>query len=598
MARLVPIEEEPRRPRLVPLEDAPSVPMTAEGTIPQAVGRSVVERLAHNITGLPDLVATSALNFPSPMNLIGGNTIPDPEAGPQPERTLFSDITGRQPPAIGERIIPGIPTGRETVAGIEAGVESVGGLLSGEPLDLRRRFGESIAESRQLAENRPFSSMFGGLVGDGLTLAGGRLPVARGIAQAEGRLMSAVPREQLLALEPSVARFANRALNSEGMRTLARGLGRSAETGLEGAALGILNGQDPAEVAGYAAAGQMLGSGTLSLTKGLVSGGPTRAGVKLGMAALSAGALIQMLKRSTPGGEDSLYESMEAGFDKVKYGLAVGALAGMAGGGRLRGRAWADDLPEITDAIAALPRGAMVSIIKEWRSAVEKGEGSAIENALERLAVPDFFDERTTNRLSRALQNERFGETVGKLIEEDEHFRRRLEAPVPAPGEIVQNRLREDIRADAEEFGPGVSARETARVMAERLGRRDVDSGRQFVTDTLRDESTAADLLPKLGKRTRLDALETNLASLISDSSIRVDGRRVVDAERLRQAWGRLPEVTRSAYSEPQRLAIENFIHETAGAEVSVLPTFAARSLMVTNSRLSRRLRGQPEEER
>ena len=388
-----------------------------------------------------------------------------------------------------------------------------------------------------------------------------------------------------MQMDPGTARLANRALNSKAMRTVARGAGRAAETGLEGAVLSILNEQDPFEVAGYAAGGQMLGSAGLAGTKGLLRGGPLKAGAKIGMAAVATGSLVQLAKSATPGGRNFILESLETGFDKVKWGLAVGALGGMAGGGRLRGQRWAEDLPRLTDAMATLPRGAMISAIRQWRDADERGEGEAIERTLERLGADEFFGEETTRQLRRAFEQERLGEEVNRLLDTDENFRAALEAPVRQP----QQQLREDVRAD-NRGAPVVSSAAVARSVAQRTGGTVEESPRAFLRGILSDEDRAGRVLPRLSDGLRADLLEVGLSDIIDASTKRSGDRRVIDPERLATAWTSLPEATRGAYTERQQRAVEAFIDEARAVPdgLAVLPPFAAHALLIDGELTSR----------
>ena len=75
---------------------------------------------------------------------------------------------------------------------------------------------------------------------------------------------------------------------------------------MEAAVLDILKGDDPLETAGYAAGIQLGGSATLTAAKGLLTGGPLKAGAKLALTAVSFGAILQLAKATVPGGEDNL----------------------------------------------------------------------------------------------------------------------------------------------------------------------------------------------------------------------------------------------------------------------------------------------------
>lgn len=583
MARLVPIQEpEQRRPRLVPIEE-PDV-----GTPVAATGRAALERLADNVLGIPSFVATGLLNIESPLSMLRSETsrqIQEARTGePVERRTLFQDLTGREPPAMGERIF-GLPSGEQAVAGLDAASQVPGALLSGQPLNLSQRFERSLSQGQALGAEHPAASTIGNVAGDVATLATGRAPFARGIGRAESRLMR--PRA-LPDLDVGVRRIANRALASAPVRKVLRGAGRSAETGVEATALAMLQGGDPLEAAGVAAGGQAATSGALQLTKEMFSGaGRLPLGAKLAAGAVGSWAIIQTLKALTPGGQDRVLESAESAFDKLAAGLVVGAVSAAAGG-RLRGGRFGEDLPRLADALSTIPRAAVLSTLQQWREAEQLGEGGDIEATLERLAA-DGFSGETRERLLRAFKNGRLGETVNSLVEDDSEFRAQLRAPLPSPQERAQRRLRDEVSADTEGVRlPG------ARDVAERLGAgENVESGAAFVHGQLRDPRRAGEVLRRLGRKNRLDALEITLTRLLRQSERREGARNVIDGERLQRQWDSLPSSTREAFPQPTRRAIESFIGEAAATPQYALPPMLARSLMTTNGRLSRRLRGE-----
>lgn len=292
---------------------------------------------------------------------------------------------------------------------------------------------ETSAEMGTMHAEHPFAIAAGGLAGDAATLATGRLPLAKGINKLESKLTAKAPElffGSTKAMDPGVGRLATRVITSPAMKSVARGAGRSVEAGFEAATLDLLKGDDPLETAAYAAGGQMAGSFLLHAGKGLLSGGPLKAGAKLGLAAFSAGSIVQMLKSATPGGKDFILQSLETGYDKVTYGLVLGAVAGLAGGGRLRGGKLAEDLPKLTDAIATIPRGAMISLIEGFVDAPEPQQ-QQMETILVKLAEdPEYFGEGSTNRLSLAIENGTFAKELEVMQQEDD-FQKKLFAIKP-----------------------------------------------------------------------------------------------------------------------------------------------------------------------
>lgn len=282
---------------------------------------------------------------------------------------------------------------------LQAGVGTVDmivrNLLRGQRPDPSAIFDEQLAafQSRTEArrESSPVASTLGRSAADAATLALGRIPMMR--------LRRALPAmrfeeaAQPTAFRRTVARF----LERPAIRRILRGTGRSTETGLEGATLAILDREDPTELALYSAGAQTAGSLSLEALRQMRQH-PIAASVFL------TGATLQVLKEATPGGRDRILESLESAASKVPTLLAVGGLAGAAGTGRVTGP-FSRDFPKIADAITALPRGAMLSLLKEATQDEEKGSDE-VRTVLETFVRdPSFFGKEERRRLSRAIQD-------------------------------------------------------------------------------------------------------------------------------------------------------------------------------------------------
>ncbi len=166
------------------------------------------------------------------------------------------------------------------------------------------------------------------------------------------------------------------------------------------------------ELAAYSAGGQAAGSIMLSGISAISgNGGIGSKSGRLLLAAGGVGALLQMVKSATPGGEDSVIDSIESGFNKVLGGLALGALAGISGAGRITSRFPVRAFPDVADGITALQRGATISLLKE---AVNDPTAEKVINKLSR--DPNYFGPSATDRLRRAMQSERV--SLSKTIEE------------------------------------------------------------------------------------------------------------------------------------------------------------------------------------
>ncbi|BAQ16904.1 hypothetical protein [Methyloceanibacter caenitepidi] len=370
----------------------------------EAFGRAALDRFVNNILAVPAVAGDAVRDNPF-------RFMPGVGAAGDGVRAFYGAATGRRPGPV----IPG-STPRVTMQDMRAGLDVAGQVpdmvVTADP-NVGDRFMQAKANQEaadaQLAEQHPIATTAGGIAGDIGTIVTGRLPLARGITAAEKVVTAAPAASKLMA--PGAARTFKRVLESKPVKRLARGLGRSAETGLEGATLSILQGGDPLETAAFAAGGQAAGS--LALTLGKV---PLTA---KGLVATAAGitALIQMTKSVVPGGHNYILESTEEAFNHIKHTVIVGALAGIAGAGRLRGAKLSEELPKLTDAIASIPRGASVSLIKDLTAERERGE-SVIEPVVGALATnPELFTPNEQRQLERAMKSEKIslGQTIAKM---------------------------------------------------------------------------------------------------------------------------------------------------------------------------------------
>lgn len=298
-------------------------------------------------------------------------------------------------------------------------------------------FGEAFREEKlgfeeeqaAMREQFPKATFGGDIAGDVATIVSGRMPFAKGIRDVEQKLFTSpdvyfhvIPR----AGERGMKAVFKDIVTSPKMKALGRGAGRSLETGLEAASLDILHGDDPLETAVYAAAGQATGSMFLAASQAAIKGGFGQAALNIGAASFAAGSLWQIVKDMTPGGRDSIIESVEAGYEKVMLSLVLGAVAGLTGGGRIRDF---DDvlvqreMPKLADAIAALPRASVISFLEKMVNAQPEEQRNA-ETAMNRLMqAPGNLSKDLSKKLQDAFDNGTFVDTVNKLQQESEEFR-------------------------------------------------------------------------------------------------------------------------------------------------------------------------------
>lgn len=284
-------------------------------------------------------------------------------------------------------------------------------------------------------EAHPTAAGVGDVVGDVATLATGRLPAARGINRAESALLPRTPEllfGQAGAQIPSNVRFLlDKTLLSPAMRSLARGTGRSFETGFEAAVLDVMKGDDPLETAGLAAGGQAAGSLAVQASKALMSGGPLQIGAKIGLSALSLAGYFQVMSSITPGGENSPIEAVKNGFAKVALGLILGAGATLAGAGRLRGGQFAERFPKAMDFLATIPRAATISMLEDFVDAPPE-EQQRLESITVKLTEdPEYFGESASSRLLASFNNGTLVSEISSLMDSAQ-FRERVFNIAPA----------------------------------------------------------------------------------------------------------------------------------------------------------------------
>ena len=292
-----------------------------------------------------------------------------------------------------------------------------------EPFSERyqRELGQFRDEAAAIEEANPFAWGAGEIGGDILSLITGRAPLAGKIQEYEKVLE--IPLK--LAKDPGAARWAQRTLNHPAVRALARGTGRSLETGAEAMVLDIIKGDDPLETAALAAGTQAAGSMMNTLSKGLLSGGPLKAGAKITLTALSTAGLLQIAKDVTPGGEDNFLDSLELSYEKIALAFLAGAVASAAGTGRARDTKFAEDWPKLMDAIATTPRGAVLSIMEDFVNG-SKVEKEKIEMVLNQVAEnPEYFGE-SADELQQALEKGDLLRTIQNLEKRSETFQEDL----------------------------------------------------------------------------------------------------------------------------------------------------------------------------
>lgn len=306
------------------------------------------------------------------------------------------------------------PTTSDLRAGVQAGAQT---LMEGNPAMLGDRFREfQIQEAMRLAglrHQQPFAAQAGSVGGDVLSLLLAQRPFAPGRAarhaaareSAELQLKeSAFLRDQLPekvqsqlqdALSRHIGPFAGTVARETG-----RGLKKAGETGLEGALLAALQDGDPLSTLMWAAGGQAAGSFAMHLAFH-----PVRALLPAIGTAFVATQLFEAAKI----GEQNLgdiIEGFEFAMDKTTYALGSGMIAALLGSGRVR-NIHTEHLPALMDAITAVPRGSVLSLIEQMTN-TSADEQQEVLGVLKQFQTdPRVFTENQRNALGRAINSEK-----------------------------------------------------------------------------------------------------------------------------------------------------------------------------------------------
>ncbi len=302
-----------------------------------------------------------------------------------------------------------------------------GGLSFSEARESLRQ--DLIDERRELQVEHPFATGAADVASDALMMTIMRSPFVKQIDKIEDVIMNG---KIAIASSPGVGRLIQRTLNERHFRELVRGAGRAGEAAGEAMILDIMDGDDPLETAGIAAATQVIGGLGLEGLEALKAGGVAKAGVKIAMLSLAVGSLWETAQNIAPGVESNWIRSLEGGFDKVALGIGAGLLAGAAGLGRSRGTKLAEDVPVPVDWLTSLPRNFLFSSIERLADAPIEEQNRVVEAMNAFGASPDSFSEETRERLDRAIGNGRYYDELNKLSQESK-FQAELFLATSAP---------------------------------------------------------------------------------------------------------------------------------------------------------------------
>ena len=413
-----------------------SQPLPKEESL-DVVGAFALRELSDLTLGVPDLIATTALNLPSPRNLLQNPF--DPNFA-ENQRTLFEEIRSIDPriepgseqaqaPQIGERVLP-VPRTDEIVAGVGTAQQAISDVASGNVPQIPSTFDTELeaqqAEIARLEEQFPGASSTGKAIGTGLALFAGRAPIARQIQKTGARTRAQAtpnltdPSTAIAPLSKRVENSIENVLQSGPVKKLKRGTGRAAETGLEAGIISILNGGDRQEQGALAAGGafgQAVGSAILQGSKEAFQ---LR---RLPMTALGLFALGRLAQEFFPG-EQNFFEAVDFAFDKLQFGFLLGSLAGALGAGR--GRELNKNIPELGEFLTSIPRGSAIGAIVGMQ---EDENVAAVLNGVAR--DPKKFSPKARRALDRAIKKNTLKQTVNRLMKEDRGFIRAIEDSIP-----------------------------------------------------------------------------------------------------------------------------------------------------------------------
>jgi len=403
--------------------------------------RAGVGKFADAVTGIPDAIKNTVSN-------VGINEIKSQSANVIPFTQQQQDIAGQiqnlSGPALSERTLPFVPNGADVLAAgdrlgeVAAAAKNLDfGQFSknpnaATPMESLMNTEGSRLRTESMAQDHPVATAMGSAAGDIATLLTVRSPFAKGRnAAALSREVSALAPEKLttlgndLMVAPEVRKqalsiLADKANQSQadlkfigevpdflqvmtqragGWKGMMKAAGRPAEAGLEGAVLGVLTDGDPSQTAAYSAGAQAAGSVGLTFLSGMTSGklSPMQNfGINFSLAALATAGVYQAIKEVAPGGPNSPMESLKAGYSKTALAVGAGLLSGLAGMGRLPAAAF----PKIADAISAVPRSAVISVINDMTS------DTRVERVVQKVAAdPEYFGPSAARRLDRAFRN-------------------------------------------------------------------------------------------------------------------------------------------------------------------------------------------------
>lgn len=424
----------------VPLEQNPlqNVPGNPEQRPTSAiVADNATRTLLNNLMALPS--ATGDL-------LAGGAGLAQTIAETPFTEGGFGERLGANIEAQGQKfpanMLSAIP--RPTVTDVTSAFRAAPALMPGGE-SFNAAFDREKAATQQAraleAEQRPMATGGGEMLGDVASLALGRQPFAKNLAEHATRHAPNLSQSTIRSLSniaednpriaaqigkmlsnadlgaPGAQRLFRQVVNSGPIRSVIRGLEKGAEASLEGAVMAAVKGNDPVMNAGLAG-GAQIGASMFSSIFGF-----PRSVRSLMMKAGGLAVLYRTAQEFTTG-DNSLFDAADFSFNKLAVAITLGTVAEVTGG-RLRnsegfGRYMTENLPRFTDAINSVPRGALLSLANQIQKEQEEGTSLTLPT-LELLSTnPSAFPDAVRNRLSRALDNGNLPQEVQRMRDIEE----------------------------------------------------------------------------------------------------------------------------------------------------------------------------------
>ncbi|MEM7002404.1 MAG: hypothetical protein AAF529_16565 [Pseudomonadota bacterium] len=393
------------------LEDTPFSAMTTAG----------VSRLLDNIIGLPN-AAIRAKNDAT--ETISAGLADAVGQGPSDALLGAADWIGATPV---DMLFSSEPSSQIETTGLDilAGGDALLSMVANGSTDFDSAFQREKAAREELMARNPMAAALGGFGGDAATIASGRAPMVNGPGGLFDDAISATLTKGSTNLAATAAtkgfkRQVSELLDNDIVRDMSRGIGRAAETGIEGAVLAAMQEGDPVETAAISAGMQLASSAGLTTAGAFLDHIPgqvlnEKAGPisKASMGMLGYAAVLTALQSAI--GQAEPGQALEDSFDKITGGLALGLLA--IPGKRSKEDGVLKNFPVLADSILTVPRTAMLELAQEIADKPSPQAESLI-NLMQ--SNPDALTEVQQMQIQEAIENGTFTDLAKKLAKDRE----------------------------------------------------------------------------------------------------------------------------------------------------------------------------------